>query len=144
VIITTKKIDVFEQSRLLNNSSAGAYSSFEGWVRNENEGFRVLRLEYEIFEPIAIKEGKRIFDEAKEKYAILNINGVHRSGLLEIGECAVWIGVVAAHRKESFDACRFAIDQIKIRLPIWKKEYYEDGNSEWVNCERCASVTGEV
>ncbi|MEC8955550.1 MAG: molybdenum cofactor biosynthesis protein MoaE [Pseudomonadota bacterium] len=141
MIITTKKIDVSEQSRRLNNASAGAYASFEGWVRNENEGFRVLRLEYEIFEPIATKEGKRIFDKAKDKYAIIDVNGIHRSGLLEIGECAVWIGVLAPHRKEAFDACRYVIDQIKTRLPIWKKEYYVDGNSGWVNCERCASAS---
>ena len=141
MIITTKKIDVSGQSRRLNNASAGAYASFEGWVRNENEGFGVLRLEYEIFEPIATKEGKRIFDKAKDKYAIIDVNGIHRSGLLEIGECAVWIGVIAPHRKEAFDACRYVIDQIKTRLPIWKKEYYVDGNSGWVNCERCASAS---
>ncbi len=141
MVITTKKIDVLEQSRLLSNSSAGAYASFEGWVRNENEGFRVLRLEYEVFKPIATKEGKRIFDKAKDKYAILDVNGIHRSGLLEIGECAVWIGVIAAHREEAFDACRYVIDRIKTRLPIWKKEYYADGNSGWVNCERCASAS---
>jgi molybdopterin synthase catalytic subunit len=141
VVITTKKIDVLEQSRLLSNSSAGAYVSFEGWVRNENEGFRVLRLEYEVFKPIATKEGKRIFDKAKDKYAIIDVNGIHRSGLLEIGECAVWIGVLAPHRKEAFDACRYVIDRIKTRLPIWKKEYYADGNSGWVNCERCASAS---
>ncbi len=141
MIITTKKIDVSGQSQRLNNASAGAYASFEGWVRNENEGFRVLRLEYEIFEPIATKEGKRIFDKAKDKYAIIDVNGIHRSGLLEIGECAVWIGVIAPHRKEAFDACRYVIDQIKTRLPIWKKEYYVDGNSGWVNCERCASAS---
>ncbi|HJL92298.1 MAG TPA: molybdenum cofactor biosynthesis protein MoaE [Woeseiaceae bacterium] len=141
MVITTKKIDVLEQSRLLSNSSAGAYVSFEGWVRNENEGFRVLRLEYEVFKPIATKEGKRIFDKAKDKYAILDVNGIHRSGLLEIGECAVWIGVIAAHREEAFDACRYVIDRIKTRLPIWKKEYYADGNSGWVNCERCASAS---
>jgi molybdopterin synthase catalytic subunit len=64
---------------------------------------------------------------------------LHRSGLLEIGECAVWVGVSSAHRDEAFNACRYIIDQVKSRLPIWKKEHYANGDSGWVNCERCAN-----
>jgi len=64
---------------------------------------------------------------------------VHRTGALEIGDVAVWVGVSAAHRGEAFDACRHIIDEIKHRVPIWKKEYYTDGDSGWVNCERCAA-----
>ena len=64
---------------------------------------------------------------------------VHRVGLLELGECAVWIGVASPHRDEAFKACRYIIDEIKVRLPIWKKEHYVNGDSGWVNCERCAA-----
>jgi len=123
----------------LTDPRAGAYAAFEGWIRNENEGHDVLRLEYESYEPLAVKEGERVLREAAEKHPILKAECVHRIGMLEIGECAVWVGVVAPHRDEAFAACRYIIDQVKLRLPIWKKEHYADGHSGWVNCERCAA-----
>jgi molybdopterin synthase catalytic subunit len=123
----------------LTDNAAGGYVAFEGWIRDENEGQEVLRLEYEVYEPLAVKEGAEIIDEAKAKYPILNADCVHREGLLELGECAVWVGVTAAHRDEAFAACRYIIDEVKTRLPIWKKEYYVNGDSGWVNCERCAT-----
>ena len=83
-------------------------------------------------------EGEKVIAEARAKFAILHAHCVHRTGMLEIGECAVWVGVSSAHRDEAFIACRYIIDQVKVRLPIWKKEHYADGNSGWVNCERCA------
>ncbi len=118
---------------------AGGFCVFEGWVRNENDGLDVARLEYEAYEPLAIKEGEKVLAEAKQRYPTLKASCVHRTGLLEIGDCAVWIGVSAAHRDEAFQACRYIIDEIKTRLPIWKKEHYVDGVSDWVNCERCAN-----
>ena len=75
-----------------------------------------------------------------EKQSLLEANCSHRSGLLDIGDCAVWVGVCSQHRDEAFKACRFIIDEIKVRLPIWKKEHYLDGDSGWVNCERCGNV----
>jgi molybdopterin synthase catalytic subunit len=123
----------------LTDAGAGAYASFEGWIRNRNEGQAVLRLEYESYEPLAVKEGERVLEEAAGKFPISKAACVHRVGLLEIGECAVWVGVSSPHRDEAFEACRYIIDQVKVRLPIWKKEHYADGNSGWVNCERCAS-----
>jgi len=122
----------------LGDSRAGAYVGFEGWIRDHNEGQEVLRLEYEVYEPVAIAEGDKIIAEAMNRYPLLHAKCVHRSGLLEIGECAVWVGVTSAHRDEAFAACRYIIDQVKIRLPIWKKEHYVAGHSGWVNCERCA------
>ena len=122
----------------LLDAAAGAYVGFEGWIRNQNEGQAVLRLEYEVYEPLAIKEGEIVIAEAKAKFPILHAQCVHRSGLLQIGECAVWVGVTSAHRDEAFAACRYIIDQVKVRLPIWKKEHYVEGYSGWVNCERCA------
>ena len=74
-----------------------------------------------------------------QRFPHLEARCVHRVGLLEIGECAVWVGVAAKHRDEAFRACRYIIDEIKHRLPIWKKEHYVNGDSGWVNCERCAS-----
>lgn len=132
-------IDPAAQRESLADARAGAYAGFEGWIRNHNEGHDVLRLEYEAYAPLAVKEGERVIAEAFERFDILHAACVHRHGLLEIGECAVWVGVTAAHRDAAFDACRYIIDQVKVRLPIWKKEHYVNGDSGWVNCERCAA-----
>ena len=138
VSITTSAIDPEELRQRLFDAGAGAYCGFEGWIRNENEGKAVLRLEYEAYEPLAVSEGEKIIDEARTKFPHLHAHCVHRTGMLEIGDCAVWVGVSAPHRDEAFQACRYIIDQVKVRLPIWKKEHYADGHSGWVNCERCA------
>lgn len=127
----------------LNDPSCGGYAAFEGWVRDHNEGRRVHRLEYEAFEPLAIKEGERIIAEAIARFGVEHAACVHRIGALEIGETAVWVGVTAHHRDEAFRACRYIIDEVKHRVPIWKKEHYENGDSGWVNCERCAEHAGE-
>lgn len=137
--ISDSTIDPHQLRKSLFDDAAGAYVGFEGWIRNENEGQRVLRLEYEVYEPLAISEGISVIEEARQKFPLLHAECVHRSGLLEIGECAVWVGVTSAHRDEAFSACRYIIDEVKVRLPIWKKEYYVDGHSGWVNCERCAA-----
>tara|TARA_B100000686_G_scaffold322273_1_gene375849 strand:+ start:2077 stop:2517 length:441 start_codon:yes stop_codon:yes gene_type:complete len=139
VRIVSESIKPFELRNELIDSAAGAYVGFEGWVRNHNDGQEVYHLEYEVYEFLAVKEGEKVISEAKERHPILRADCVHRSGLLEIGECAVWVGVISAHRDEAFAACRYIIDEIKTRLPIWKKEYYSNGDSGWVNCERCAT-----
>ena len=136
--ISESPIDTAELQRSLTNPAAGGYCAFEGWVRNENEGHVVERLEYEAYVPIAVAEGEKVLAEAKAQFPYLAARCVHRVGVLEIGECAVWIGVASAHRDEAFKACRYIIDEIKVRLPIWKKEHYANGDSGWVNCERCA------
>jgi molybdopterin synthase catalytic subunit len=131
-----------EPARLLaqlRDPSCGGYVSFEGAVRNHNEGRTVLRLEYEAFAPLALREGERILAQACERFGLERACCAHRVGALEIGELAVWVGVGAAHRGEAFDACRYIIDHIKHSVPIWKKEYYADGDSGWVNCEHCAA-----
>jgi molybdopterin synthase catalytic subunit len=123
----------------LSNPSCGGFAAFEGWVRDHNEGQRVTRLEYEAFVPLAVREGERVIAEARERFGIQSSLCVHRLGALEVGEVAVWVGAAAAHRDEAFRACRYIIDEVKHRLPIWKKEHYEGGDSGWVNCERCAA-----
>lgn len=137
--MTTETIDPAALRLQLIDTRAGAYAGFEGWIRNENDGRQVLRLEYESYEPLALSEGEKVIAEARARFPVLGAMCVHRSGLLELGECAVWVGVSAPHRDEAFLACRYIIDQVKVRLPIWKKEYYANGDSGWVNCERCAS-----
>jgi len=98
----------------------------------------VRRLEYEAMSGLAEREGERIIAEACARYGVAHACCVHRVGELGIGEMAVWVGVGARHRDEAFRACRYIIDEVKHRVPIWKKEYYEQGDSGWVNCERCA------
>ena len=136
---STKPLDSAALRGLLASPAAGGYASFEGWVRNHNEGREVHRLEYEAFEGLAVKEGERIVTEALQRFGVERAACVHRVGALEIGELAVWVGVSARHRHEAFLACRYIIDAVKHRVPIWKKEHYRDGDSGWVNCERCAA-----
>jgi molybdopterin synthase catalytic subunit len=136
--ITSGAIDLEAFRRQLLDRSCGAYVQFDGWVRDYNEGQQVLRLEYEVYQPMAVKEGNRIIEEAIERFGISNAHGVHRSGLMELSDVAVVVGVSSPHRAAAFDACRYIIDQVKARLPIWKKEYYANGNAEWVNCRHCA------
>jgi molybdopterin/thiamine biosynthesis adenylyltransferase/molybdopterin synthase catalytic subunit/rhodanese-related sulfurtransferase len=131
-------IDTTALRAQLADPSCGGYASFEGLVRNHNEGMSVRHLEYEAFEPLAVKEGERIISAAVERFGITHAACVHRIGDLAIGEMAVWVGVSARHRDEAFRACRYIIDEVKHRVPIWKKEHYENGDSGWVNCERCA------
>ena len=123
----------------LADVAAGGYASFEGWVRNDNEGRAVKRLDYEAFEELALKEGERIVAEAVARFGVRGARCVHRLGELALGELAVWVGVASGHRAEAFAACRYVIDEVKQRVPIWKKEHYLDGDSGWVNCERCAA-----
>lgn len=126
--------------RRVADDASGAYVAFEGLVRNHNEGRQVRRLEYEAYESLGVKEGERIIAEAEQRYGISTVYCVHRLGRLEIGDMAVVVAVSTPHRGEAFDACRYIIDEVKHRVPIWKKEYYVDGDSGWVNCERCSSA----
>ena len=124
----------------LADPACGGFAAFEGWVRDHNEGAPVRRLEYEAFEPLAVREGERILAEASVRFGVAHAACVHRVGDLAVGELAVWVGVSAPHRDEAFRACRYIIDEVKHRLPIWKKEHYANGDSGWVNCERCAAL----
>ena len=120
------------------SQDCGGFVAFEGWVRDYNDGKAVLRLEYEAYEELALLEGHRIMMEALNRFPIKDISCVHRVGLLDLKEVAVWIGVSAVHRGEAFDACRYLIDEIKSRVPIWKKEFFTDGSKAWTRCHKCA------
>ena len=137
--LSREKFEVAQLKALLVNPTHGATVCFEGWVRNHNEGREVLRLEYEAYEALALKEGAAIIERAKELFRIDTIICVHRMGLLEIGEAAVWVGAASPHRREAFLACSHVIDEVKSRVPIWKYEHYTIGEPEWVRCEACAS-----
>ena len=132
--LTAEPVDLALLRDGLKHPGSGGFCAFEGWVRNNNEGREVSGLEYEAYTELAIAEGERIVAEAAERYGVLAAHGVHRTGDLKIGDLAVWIGVSAAHRDEAFRACRYIIDEIKHRLPIWKKEHYLEGDTAWVAC----------
>ena len=138
--VSDTPIDVTAARQSVADHHCGALVVFEGWIRDHNEGQEVERLEYEVYRPVAEKEGAKIIDEAIARYAVSHAMCIHREGLLELGECAVIVCVSSAHRDAAFDACRYIIDQTKVRLPIWKKEHYITGVSEWVNCEQCAAA----
>ena len=112
--------------------AAGGIVTFEGVVRDHSGGRPVLSLEYEAYPALAVREGERILAEARERFAVEAAAAVHRTGHLALGETAVWVGVAAAHRGAAFEACRYVIDELKARVPIWKREHYADGPAEWV------------
>ncbi len=132
--LTDAPIDPASLIKGFGDARAGACVTFEGRVRGQNDGKGVKALDYEAHATLAQKEGERILAEAREKFEILDALCVHRTGSLSLGDIAVWIAVVAAHRGAAFEACRFIIDESKARVPIWKKEHYSDGSTEWINC----------
>ncbi len=116
---------------LVHSDSAGAIDVFIGTVRNSTKGKEVVRLEFESYDAMAIKEIQKIIDQAKAQWPVEKMAVYHRNGILGIGEVAVIIAVSTPHRKASFEACQFAIDTLKETVPIWKKEVFEDGEV-WV------------
>lgn len=136
--LTTTPLDPELLRQAVRDPAAGGFCSFEGWVRNHHQGRSVARLEYEAYGLLAEKEGNRILNEARERFEILHAACIHRTGPIEIGDLAVIICVSSAHRDASFHACRFIIDEVKGRVPIWKKEHLTDGTSGWVRCDHCA------
>jgi len=137
---TETAIDTTAARSEVLDPGAGGYVSFEGWVRNHNEGRAVTALEYEAFQALAVKEGERILAEVFARFPVKRALCIHRVGALGLTDMAVWVGVSAVHRGEAFTACRFIIDEVKHRVPIWKKEYYAGGDSGWVNCDHCAAA----
>lgn len=118
----------------VTDPEAGAIVTFIGTTRNHNEGRRVISLDYEAYPEMAEKELKRLGEEAKRRWSIQRMAIVHRVGRVEITEPSVVIAVAAAHRDDAFQACRFAIEEIKKSVPIWKKEVYE-GGQVWIGTQ---------
>lgn len=142
--MTREPIDVQRLGAALRDDGAGACVEFQGWVRDHNEGRPVIRLEYEAFDELALSEGAAVVAEALDRFDIVAAGCVHRSGELVIGDCAVWAGASATHRGAAFDACRYIIDEVKARVPIWKKEFYRDGHSGWINAPRADPGAGSA
>ncbi len=141
--ITRDPIHSHELARRLKAPHDGAVVVFEGIVRDHSHGRRALYLEYEAYEPLAIRKMEEIGREVKEKFAIDRIGMVHRVGRLDIGETSVAILVTAAHRHAAFEACHHAIDRLKQIVPIWKKEYFSDG-AVWAEGEGQTRVLVEA
>jgi molybdopterin synthase catalytic subunit len=118
----------------VRGSGDGAIVIFDGFVRDHSKTRRTLYLEYEAYEPMALTKMQEIAAHLHSQFPIHRVAMVHRLGRLEIGETSVYIAVSAAHRAAAFDACRYAIDSLKRTVPIWKKEYFEDG-SVWADGE---------
>ena len=114
--------------------NAGALVLFTGVVRPLDRGRKVERLFYEAYDPMVERMMSRLISEAGGRWPLLSARVLHRTGDVGIGEIAVAIAVYSEHRDEAFRACRFLIDEIKHRVPIWKKQFFEDGSSEWVLC----------
>jgi molybdopterin converting factor subunit 1 len=132
--IVRERIQTERISARLKAAKDGAIVVFEGIVRNESHGRRTLYLEYEAYEAMALKEMKAIAASMRSQFGADSVAIVHRLGRLEIGETSVLIAVSSAHRREAFEACRYGIDTLKRTVPIWKKEYFEDG-AVWADGE---------
>ncbi len=133
--ISEATLDTAALRRALEARGAGAVVCFEGRVRDHNDGRAVHGLSYQAYVDLAEAEGRRIVDEARARFAVERIVCVHRVGDLALGEVAVWAGASAGHRAAAFDACRYLIDEVKARVPIWKREHYAEGESEWLHPE---------
>ena len=126
----------------LVNPAAGAVVTFDGRVRDHNDGRQVSHLEYQAYPALAVSTGQKILEEECARYGILRARAAHRTGPLAIGEAAVWLGVASAHRGSAFDAARAIMERLKYELPIWKKETYADGLTEWVGPDNKSAETG--
>jgi molybdopterin synthase catalytic subunit len=139
--LTSQPISTHDLSHELKAPQDGAVVAFEGIVRNNSRGRKTLYLEYEAYEPMALQKMEEIRSEVKQKFSIDQVGMIHRLGRLEIGETSVAIIVTSAHRRAAFEACHYAIDRLKQIVPIWKKEFFEDG-AVWAEGEQGVSETG--
>lgn len=135
--LSEKDIDVVQLKQQVINPQSGGFVSFEGWVRNHNATEEdpnkpVTELHYEAHEKLAIQVGNKIIVDALKRFEINAACCCHRVGKLKIGEMAIWVGVSADHRQAAFEACEYILNQTKSCVPIWKNEFYLDGQSGWV------------
>jgi molybdopterin synthase catalytic subunit len=136
--ISSTPLDLVALRTSVLDPTCGAIVSFEGLVRNHNEGRTVESLEYDAHPSMAAKEGQRVVEETLERFDITRAVAVHRVGHLGIGDIAVAVYVSSSHRQDAFAACRHLIDEIKSRVPVWKREHFADGTAEWLAvCPGC-------
>ena len=134
ILLVEKTIDADALIRHVRTAADGAIVTFDGCVRDQSHGRRTLYLEYEAYDSMALAKMREIAAEVHAKFPIDRVAIAHRLGRLEIGETSVYIAVSAPHRAAAFEACRLAIDTLKRSVPIWKKEYFEDG-AVWADGE---------
>ena len=145
--VTHAPLDVARACATVGRDGAGAISTFVGTTRDHFKGRRVVRLEYEGYMPMAIKEMRKIAAQVRARWAVECVAMVHRLGLVPVGESSVIIAVSSAHRLEAVLATHFAIDTLKATVPIWKKEVYADGDGDAVwkeNCEGCVRANAQA
>lgn len=130
--LTNDPLDPAALSRVVATPDRGGVVVFEGRVRNHHGSREVVRLEYSAYPAMAEDEAARVLAEAAERWPVVVAAG-HRVGVLEVGAIAVVVAAAGAHREEAFDACRWTIAEIKRRVPVWKREHYADGTSDWVD-----------
>jgi molybdopterin synthase catalytic subunit len=130
--LTRSRIDDAALTAAAARADCGAIVSFLGTTRDHHEGRRVVRLEYEAYEPMALEALARIEHEAVARFAVASCAVVHRLGEVPVAEASVAVVVTAAHRGPAFDACRWAMDELKRAVPIWKKEHFAEGDAAWV------------
>ena len=125
-------LDASAAHTFLESPSAGGTAVFVGTTRQWTDGKETARLEYDSYAPMALKKMKQLAEHAQKKWEAIRVCLIHRLGEVPIGEASVITGVSAAHRKEAFEACRYLIDTLKEDVPIWKREHYTGGGTEWI------------
>jgi len=133
--VQRENVDIDAVLEAVKSAKSGCVVSFLGTVRDVSEGRSVQRMSIEVYEEMAVKQLSIIRDEALERFGVHEVAVVHRYGDLEVGDNIVYIAVSAGHREEAFQACRYVIDELKERVPLWKKEYTADGEV-WVEGDR--------
>jgi molybdopterin synthase catalytic subunit len=127
-------IDAAAISKAIRRPADGAVAIFDGIVRNHSRGRRTLYLDYSAYETMALRQMEQLAQQALAQFEVRDVKIIHRVGRLAIGDTSVFIAVASAHRAAAFDACRWLIDTLKQTVPIWKKEYFEDG-AVWADGE---------
>ncbi len=135
ITVTREPLEPEKITALVRKDSNGAVVTFLGVTRDHAEGRKVLGLEYEAYEEMAVKELEKVRSEVLARYDIEDVAISHRIGKVDIGQISLVVATASPHRKEAFHACHEAVDLLKERVPIWKKEHFEDGDARWVACE---------
>ena len=134
--VTREPIDLDALNRSAGHPACGAVLTFSGTVRDHHLGRKVVKLAYEAYEPMAQKEMEKVVSQAFSRWPdVKKVQAVHRFGEMPVGESSIYITVASPHRPEGFAALRFVIDRIKRDVPIWKKEFYQDGQTDWLHPE---------
>ncbi|MEM9924963.1 MAG: molybdenum cofactor biosynthesis protein MoaE [Cyanobacteria bacterium P01_D01_bin.50] len=140
-VLTFAPLSLSEVYNLAEDPANGAIVVMSGTVRNQTDGIPVISLEYQAYEPMALRVFYQIADEIRQQWTDTNRIVIHhRTGHLKIGEISVLVAVGSPHRSEAFAACRYALDTLKHNAPIWKKEHNRDGSSNWVSIGTCEGL----